>query len=352
MVSLHHANRKIAAFLFAACAAHLMGFTPANALRDGLLRVEFPNGIEATIYPADYLTGRTTFDGTRGRIELDDNVYIPVVTDVSDPLVTNKGDGSFHPFLTDQVVDLLYEIKYQSPQLSVEIFVLPFPRSDVLVSSTSGRRIFLGPQVREISRESAAFILAHEMGHVFQHRYLPADDHQSWLEYRGLRGIEDADIYNSMARHADRPAEIFAEDFRVLYGGPTAYFDGRVENTNLVQPAMVPGLYAFFARLTLNDRQSFILGVNNYPNPFNPNTELHVQLSPYFFHKGDPLSIRIYDVRGALVRELYSDRPTDVDVRVDWDGRDQRGQQVASSTYFGVVQAGNAKVSRKLLMIK
>ena len=95
-----------------------------------------------------------------------------------------------------------------------------------------------------------------------------------------------------------------------------------------------------------------IVNVNSYPNPFNPTTELHVQLSRAFFSSGDPLSIRIYDVTGALVRELYATRPNGVDVRVQWDGRDSVGRDVASATYFGVVRAGKAMVAQKLSMIK
>jgi hypothetical protein len=62
--------------------------------------------------------------------------------------------------------------------------------------------------------------------------------------------------------------------------------------------------------------------------------------------------VRIYDVRGSLVRELYAGQPAGPDLRVPWDGRDGEGRQVASSTYFGVVEAGNARMTTKLLMIK
>ena len=353
MVFMFASSRKLAAVLLVAAVA-LIGYpSTSQGADDVVLRIDFANGTKATIYPAEYLTSRTTTDGTRGTIDLDNGLYLTVITDINDPLILNKGDGEFHPFSTEQVVELLDDIEYTPMRLGVEVYVLPFPRSNLLVSSTSGRRVFLSPHVREISVETAAYIVAHEMGHVFQDRYLPADAHHRWSEYRELRDIEDEDTYHATAIHANRPAEILAEDFRVLYGGPLAYFDGRIENTDLPGPTMVPSLYAFFARLSLTDpTQPFIVSVTSVPNPFNPSTELQVRLSPEFLDTGDVLNIRIYDVRGALVRELYANHPNALEVRVQWDGRDQRGREVASSVYFGVVHAGEAKVARKLLMIK
>jgi len=116
---------------------------------------------------------------------------------------------------------------------------------------------------------------------------------------------------------------------------------------------MVPGLLGFFAGLSVTPPVvAAIMNVSSYPNPFNPQTELHVTLNEGFFQAGETLSIRIYDVRGALVRELYTSRPAGADVRVQWDGRDNAGRRVASATYFGVVQAGDAVVSQKLSMLK
>ena len=48
----------------------------------------------------------------------------------------------------------------------------------------------------------------------------------------------------------NRPHEIFAEDFRALFGGPTANYSGTIENPGLVHPGAVPGLAAFFLNLT------------------------------------------------------------------------------------------------------
>jgi hypothetical protein len=237
--------------------------------------------------------------------------------------------------------------------VEVEVFILPYPRVEVVASSASGRRVFLSPGVLEMSRQGAAYIVAHEMGHVFQYCHLSTDSKNGWGEYCSIRGIAGDPRFSDSAPHAYCLREVFAEDFRVLFGGPDAFFDGRVENPELSSPVTVAGLNDFFLGLT--DRQvaaSSIVSVGSFPNPFNPQTELRVALSSDFLATSGVVTVRVYDVRGALVRELFAGRPDGADLRVPWDGRDQEGRQVASSTYFGVVEAGSARMTTKLLMIK
>ena len=67
--------------------------------------------------------------------------------------------------------------------------------------------------------------------------------------------------------------------------------------------------------------------------------------------------IRIYDVRGGLIRELklgslpagiYRDR----DGAAYWDGRDTTGEKVSSGVYFYVIQAGEFRAARKMVILK
>lgn len=327
--------------------------TPVRATGDTPLAVDLPNGISARIFTSAYLARRTTFSGTRGTIELAGGERFDVITDTRDPAIANKGDGVFHPFDLGEVVVLLGEIDYPSLDLELEVYVLPFPRAALPVTSASGDRLYLSPHVREIASPDAAYLIAHEMGHVFQDRYLPGHARDGWLAFRRIRGIEDREVYSETSSHADRPREIFAEDFRVLFGGPSAHFGGAIENAGLPPPRQVAGLEEFLTGLSTSRPGALdIAAVVNYPNPFNPETVVRVDLDPGFLARGERLTIAIYDVRGALVRDLYGARPKGQSVRVRWDGRDGRGNRVASSVYFAVARAGNARVTRKLLMIK
>ena len=328
------------------------GLTPVSAA-DGIVSVELANGIRGRVFTPEYLAARTVMSYDRGTLTLESGQYLTLITDINDPLVTNKGDGRFHPFDTDLVIECLDRIAYPDLDVDVDVFILPYPRVDMISSSASGRTVFLSPQVLEVSEEGCAYIVAHELGHVFQNRHLPDPSDGRWDEYRRIRGIEDEIEFSNTGRHAYRPREIFAEDFRVLFGGPAAFFGGRVENPELQSPVTVAGLEEFFLGVPAATAVlPVIVSFDNYPNPFNPQTELRVRLGNDLLARGEPVTVRVYDVTGALVRDLYAGRPSGSEFQVTWDGRDEKGRQVASSTYFGVVEAGSARMTTKLLMIK
>ena len=90
----------------------------------------------------------------------------------------------------------------------------------------------------------------------------------------------------------------------------------------------------------------------NFPNPFNPETWL-----PFQLHAPAPVRLSIYDVRGALIREIdlgYREAGpylTSANAAY-WDGRDQHGQRVASGVYLYRLQAGPVAHVRKMILIK
>ena len=90
----------------------------------------------------------------------------------------------------------------------------------------------------------------------------------------------------------------------------------------------------------------------NFPNPFNPDTYI-----PYQLHAPASVRLTIYDIRGGLVREIdVGDRAAGQYLTstraAHWDGRDQRGQHVASGVYLYRLQAGPVAHVRKMLLVK
>ena len=92
--------------------------------------------------------------------------------------------------------------------------------------------------------------------------------------------------------------------------------------------------------------------LQNFPNPFNPETWL-----PYRLASDVPVSIQIFNVQGQLLRELnlgdqkagsYMTR----DTAAYWDGRDRIGQSVSSGVYFYTLQAGTFQTTRRMLVLK
>lgn len=315
-------------------------------------RHRLANGLDVTVYSSDLLASRLMWRSDGPAIPLDDGRYLCVVTDIDDPSISNKGDGSFHPFSEERIIEVLESISHPNLDIDVQIYILPYPRRNLLVSSTSGRAVFLSPHVLEIHPVVCAYIVSHEIGHVFHNAYLP-DDSPLWGRYRQIRTITDTWKYSATSAHAYRPAEIFAEDFRVLFGSVEATFGGRVENPELPSPLVVAGLKEFFTGLGGTPVASGPkVRATSYPNPFNPDTEIRINIPNEILIARENVTVRIYDVRGALVTEIYSDVPTGENLFVHWDGRDQRGNSVASANYFALIEAGRTRTTLKLILLK
>ena len=90
----------------------------------------------------------------------------------------------------------------------------------------------------------------------------------------------------------------------------------------------------------------------NYPNPFNPETWL-----PYALAKDAPVAIRIYDVKGRLVRQLdlgkqKADSYLGKEKAVYWDGKDRTGEAVSSGLYFYMLKAGDFQATKRMVIVK
>jgi len=66
-----------------------------------------------------------------------------------------------------------------------------------------------------------------------------------------------------------------------------------------------------------------------------------------------PVNVRIYDVRGALVRNLVTSRPFSAGRHVlDWDGRDRAGVPVSAGVYFVYAQAGDQDLKVRFTFLR
>ena len=90
----------------------------------------------------------------------------------------------------------------------------------------------------------------------------------------------------------------------------------------------------------------------NYPNPFNPETWI-----PYQLAAPAEVTLTIYDMNGGTVRRLeIGHRPAGMyhsrSRALYWDGRNDRGESVASGLYFYTLKAGDFTATRKMLIKK
>ena len=124
---------------------------------------------------------------------------------------------------------------------------------------------------------------------------------------------------------------------RLVDDGSIAFRQGIQNLQNLLASLFIPQETALLA---------------NYPNPFNPETWI-----PYQLAAPAEVTLTIYDMNGAAVRRLaighqaagmYQSRNR----AAYWDGRNGRGESVASGLYFYTLRAGEFTATRKMLIRK
>lgn len=97
-----------------------------------------------------------------------------------------------------------------------------------------------------MSQAKIARLAVHEMGHQIDFQLM---NESKWNEYRKIRGLINTTTFNNgSATYENRPQEIFAEDFRILFGGESARQAAHL-NTNLPNPETIPALRDFFLSL-------------------------------------------------------------------------------------------------------
>ena len=87
---------------------------------------------------------------------------------------------------------------------------------------------------------------------------------------------------------------------------------------------------------------------NNYPNPFNPTTNLKFQLP-----KDSKISVYIYDTNGRLVRKLTSNVFYKIGEHIiQWNAMNDYGQKIASGMYLYRFVADKFVKTGKMILIK
>ncbi|MBU8870995.1 MAG: T9SS type A sorting domain-containing protein, partial [Gemmatimonadales bacterium] len=103
-----------------------------------------------------------------------------------------------------------------------------------------------------------------------------------------------------------------------------------------------PGIYM----PTSVDLPSKVFAATAYPNPFNPLTKIKFTMP-----KAGHLSLKIFNVRGELVRTLINEATAEGPGAVMWDGSSDQGHLMSSGVYFYEARtAGGVKVNKMTLV--
>jgi hypothetical protein len=113
--------------------------------------------------------------------------------------------------------------------------------------------------------------------------------------------------------------------------------DTNVDNVSMTtSPTGVPGT-----------PQAIALRVRAAPNPFNNSTRLWLAAPP-----GRPVTVKVFDVRGALVTQLTPVADVGGERHFIWNGTVAGGQFAPSGVYFYDAVVGSDHVSGRLVLIR
>lgn len=85
----------------------------------------------------------------------------------------------------------------------------------------------------------------------------------------------------------------------------------------------------------------------NFPNPFNPSTSISFNIP-----SSSSLSLKIYDINGSLIRELFDGNLNAGEYQIVWDGKNSNDNFVATGTYFYQLTVNDFVQTKKMILLK
>jgi Peptidase family C25/Propeptide_C25/FlgD Ig-like domain len=150
---------------------------------------------------------------------------------------------------------------------------------------------------------------------------------------------------------------VYRNNQQIIQVTETTYTDEDLENG--VYAYYVKALYGSYESdasneviIELTDANNIIIPENtallgNYPNPFNPTTEISFALKD-----AQKVNLEIFNVRGQKVITLVTNSMDAGLHQIVWEGLDDAGKQISSGIYFYKMKAGEYNATRKMIMMK
>ena len=116
-------------------------------------------------------------------------------------------------------------------------------------------------------------------------------------------------------------------------------------------------LYRFISKSLLNSDLSaskypiqseyYLKEFKNYPNPFNPTTKIHYNIS-----KSMNIKISVIDVMGREVKTLLNEHQKPGLNTIEWDGKNEKGVSLASGVYLYQITSTEFYKTNKMIFLK
>ncbi len=156
--------------------------------------------------------------------------------------------------------------------------------------------------------------------------------------------IQLLQISLDISNHSHSPAIRFNEglmsDQQFQYDGSTLY--DPVDASDVLDIALAIGEETG----AIGPYEGFYLSPN-YPNPFNPVTQIVFQIADVEF-----TSLKVHDLLGREVATLILENLLPGSYQTQWDGRDDSGKLVAGGMYFYRMVSGEFSQTRRMILLR
>ncbi len=161
--------------------------------------------------------------------------------------------------------------------------------------------------------------------------------------------IEEWDLYRQTG---DGDYELIAAALRTEESGTVSFTDRMVEEGLIYKYRLeVAGGGASFETESIEVPVVSAKLYQNHPNPFNPSTTIAFTV-PGSSGSKQNVALNVYNLRGALVKSLVNGPVAGGRHEVNWNGTNNRGEQVASGVYFTKFASGGYKSVKKMILIR
>jgi len=89
------------------------------------------------------------------------------------------------------------------------------------------------------------------------------------------------------------------------------------------------------------------ISISNYPNPFNPTTTISYNLP-----NSGTTTLNIYNIKGQLIKQLADEIQSAGQHIINWNGKDNKAQTVASGMYLCRITSAGKQETLKMLLLK
>lgn len=132
-----------------------------------------------------------------------------------------------------------------------------------------------------------------------------------------------------------------------LTGAPNGDYDVVVYNPYNSSGALLASFEVTGGATGVDDTPKRFALRPNYPNPFNPSTSIRFDVA-----SRSDVTLRVYDVSGAVVRTLVNEAVDAGSHVVEWNGRNDQGNLASSGVYFYRLTAPGFSDVRKMTLVK